>query len=212
MAFVGGETILRKSSYVVAETPATDLAVVRAMVEELETYLLADQLYRTITVSFADGPQNLQMTGADLLTRLRRLRGHWEQLSADEQHELTTLQTKTDAILRRWHGQFQQRLRREIKARLDSLQWFLEDCTTETQRCHIEFPFEMRNRQRIDEALAMLDAPLNEPLQQRLQAIDAQIRRLAPPAPFLWDERLQPIFPKDPYWYLYRRPPHTVTA
>lgn len=200
-----------KSSYLVAEEPAFDLAVVQVMAVELEPYLLADHLYHTITVSYAGAQQNLQMTGADLLTRLHRLIGAAAHLTDTERRELARLQASVAQVCRRLQPQWQERLAREIKARLSSLQWFLDDCLadspTEALRCHVEFPFEMRNRQRIEEGLKALDYHVAEHLAEKLQRIDRQIRRIAPPSSFVWDERLRTIFPEEAYWYLYRRPP-----
>ena len=143
---MGKRPAVQKSSYLMAEAPATDLAVVRVMAAELEAYLLGDQLYRTITISIGGGKQNLQMTGADLLTRLQRLDGMTAQLSAAERADLHAQQAHISAITSRFAHQFQARLQREIKARLDGLQWFLDDCAANNLRCHIDFPFEMRNR------------------------------------------------------------------
>jgi hypothetical protein len=189
-----------------AEDPATDLAIARTMAEELEDYLIADDLYRTITVAFPTGNQNLQMTGADLLTRLYRLQGERATLTAAQRTELEQLQQQVDQTIYSLRTRFHQRLQREIKARLDSLRWFLDDCASDRQRCHVEFPFEMRNRQRIEEALKELDYQLDGELKKQLQRIDERIRLAAVGAPFLWEERLKPLFPAEKYWYLYMRP------
>lgn len=198
---------MRRSSYLLAEEPAVDLAALRVMANELEPYLIDDTLYRTVTIQQRDGNLNLQMTGADLLTRLHRLHGEYALLQLAEQREFVMLQETVTATITALQGRFRQRLAREIKARLNSLRWFLDDCAENPVRCHIEFPFEMRNRQRIEEALKMVGAELDETIAAMLLDVDTQIRRVALPAPFLWAERLQPIFPADPYWYLYRRPP-----
>lgn len=197
---------MSKSSYVMAEDPAHDLAIVRAMNEELEEYIVEDELYRTITVSLPSGDQMLQMTGADLLTRLYRLQGERSQLSAEEQSIFDTVKESVERTIYSLRTRFHKRLEREIKARLDSLKWFLDDCAADSQRCYVEFPFEMRNRQRIEEAIKELDGPLPDELRKQLRQIDDRIRLVAVSSEFLWDERLKSIFPADPYWYLYQRP------
>jgi len=196
----------KNSSYVMAEEPSTDLAIVLAMAAELEEYLVADELYRTISVQKGGGNQNLQMTGADLLTRLYRLQGERGQLSSSEQRQLDEAKTRVAATIHSLRTRFHSRLLREIKTRLDSLKWFLDDCGGDRQRCHVEFPFEMRNRQRIEEALKELNYEIGDDLQKQLQQIDSRIRLLAAASPFLWDDALKPLFPADKYWYLYMRP------
>ena len=197
---------MSESSYVMAEEPADDLVIVRAMAEELEDYIINDDLYRTISVRLPAGDQMLQMTGGDLLTRLYRLQGEREQLSSEQQSTLDELKQQVDTTIYSLRTRFHKRLEREIKARLDSLRWFLDDCASDVQRCHVEFPFEMRNRQRIEEAMKELDGPLPDDLRKSLRAVDERIRLVADSSAFLWDDRLQPLFPAETYWYLYLRP------
>ena len=195
-----------KTSVLMAQEPTTDLVIVEAMADELETYIVANELYRTLSLRTAEGNQTLQMTGADLLTRLYRLQGERNLLSAPDQARLDAVQTRVDDTIYGLRNRFQERLQREIKARLDSLKWFLDDCLADRQRCRVEFPFEMRNRQRIEEALKMMSYQLPEAQQSFLRQIDARIRQVALPGEFLWDERWKAIFPPQPYWYLYVRP------
>ncbi|MEZ4734684.1 MAG: hypothetical protein R3E79_46930 [Caldilineaceae bacterium] len=195
-----------KPSVLVAEEPTTDLLIVEAMANELEPYLIGDDLYHTLRIRTPEGDYNMQMTGADLLTRLHRLQGERADLAPAEQSRLNTLKARVDATVDSLHTRFQERLQREIKARLDSLKWFLDDCPADRQRCRVDFPFEMRNRQRVEEALKLLDYQLPEELQRTLQKIDSQLRQIATPSEFLWDERWRSIFPPQPYWYLYLRP------
>jgi len=189
-----------------AEDPAVDLLIAGAMADELETYIVNDDLYRTISVPLPQGAQNIQMTGADLLTRLYRLQGERPALAPALQQQVDELQQRVTSTIYSLRTRFHARLEREIKARLDSLRWFLDDCLADRQRCHVEFPFEMRNRQRIEEALKAMSYRLPAELQRSLQQIDERIRLLTVASPFVWDERLRPLFPAERYWYLYLRP------
>ena len=195
-----------KTSVLMAQEPTTDLGIVEAMADELEEYIVANELYRTLSLHTAEGNQTLQMTGADLLTRLYRLQGERHLLSAADQVRLDAVQNRVDNTIYSLRTRFLERLQREIKARLDSLKWFLDDCLADRQRARVEFPFEMRNRQRIEEALKMMSYQLPEAQQSFLRQIDARIRQVALPSEFLWDERWKTIFPPQPYWYLYVRP------
>ncbi|MEZ4673258.1 MAG: hypothetical protein R2932_03315 [Caldilineaceae bacterium] len=199
---------MNKASFLLAEDPSSDLVITAVMADELERYIVEEELYRTVTIRLQSGIQNLQMTGADLLTRLYRLQAEREQLSSEEQAQLDRIVQQTQETIHSLRSRFHERLQREIKTRLDSLKWFLDDCMDEQQqqRCHIEFPFEMRNRQRIEEALKELDDELAHELQAYLRQIDERIRRAASASAFIWDERLRSIFPPTPYWYLYVRP------
>lgn len=193
-------------SYLVAGEPVEDLLIAEAMAQELEDYLVKDDLYRTIIVNLPRGDQKLQVTGGDLLTRLHRLKAVREELSPDLQARLDAVETSARETIYSLRSRFHDRLRREMKARLDSLKWFLDDCTAEPNRCRAEFPFEMRNRQRIEEILKEVGDTLSPELQTQLQGIDHRIRIVTRASDFIWDKRLQPVFPPQPYWYLYVRP------
>jgi hypothetical protein len=195
-----------KLSFLVAEDPEEDLRVAEVIAQDLEDYLVKDDLYRTIIVHTKAGDQNLQMTGGDLLTRLHRLQVVRDQLAPELQARVDavtqSVQQTTYSLLSRFHD----RLRREMKARLDSLKWFLDDCSAEPQRCRAEFPFEMRNRQRVEEILKELGGEVPPELSQRLQVTDQRIRTLTHGTSFIWDDRVQNAFPQQPYWYLYVSP------
>ncbi|NJN80887.1 MAG: hypothetical protein HC802_00380 [Caldilineaceae bacterium] len=197
---------MSKTSYVLAEEPAVDLAIAEAFANELEEYIVGENLYRTMIVRTPRWDENLQMTGGDLLTRLRRLQGERALLAPEDETRLDAVQKLAETTIYSLRSRFHQRLQREAKARLSSLKWFLDDCAQDTRRCRVEFPFEMRNRQRIEEILREVGDELSPELREQLTAIDKRIRGLTHSAPFIWDERLKEIFPPHPYWYLYVLP------
>ncbi len=197
---------MSKPSYLMAEDPATDLAIAEAMVAELEEYIVKDELYRTLIVRTANGEENVRMTGGDLLARLHRLQGERADLAPALQQRLDAAQSAADAAIRSLRGRFHQRLHREMKARLDSLRWFLDECDEDRQRCRTEFPFEMRNRQRIEEILKEVGKDVPQELSSLLQQVDRRIRGVAQGSDFTWDPRVRKIYPPERYWYLYMRP------
>ncbi len=197
---------MSKTSHVVAENPVVDLEIVQEMAQELEDYIVKDELYRAMTVRTSAGDQRLQMTGGDLLTRLYRIRGAREQLSPSQQATLDALQTQVDETIYSLRTRFHDRLQREMKARLDSLRWFLDDCEGDIQRCRVDFPYEMRNRQRIEEVMKRVGREVKPELETQLQSIDTRIRNITRVTDFIWDEQLRDTFPRTPYWYLYVRP------
>jgi hypothetical protein len=192
--------------YLMAEDPGTDLEITEAMVAELEAYIVSDELYRTLIVHASRGDENVRMTGGDLLARLHRLQGERAALPPAQQERIDAAQRSADAAIYSMRTRFQERLQREMKARLDSLRWFLDECDEDRQRCRGEFPFEMRNRQRIEEILKKLGANLPEDLKSLLTQIDRRIRMVAQGSEFTWDPRMRDIYPPDRYWYLYMRP------
>jgi hypothetical protein len=206
LVFDKEQDVMGKTSYLVAEDPTVDLQIAEALTAELEEYLLKNDLYRTVIIRIPGHDQSLQMTGGDLLTRLHRLQSVRDQLSPAWQQRLDTVDQQARATSYSLRTRFHERLQRELKTRLDSLKWFLDDCASEPLRCRAEFPFEMRNRQRIEEILKELGTDASADLTAGVRAVDQRLRLITYPTDFTWDARLQTAFPRTPYWYLYVSP------
>lgn len=190
-------------SRVVAENPASDLAIVREMVSELENYIVNEDLYRTVSVRLPTGDVRLQMTGGDLLTRLYRLDNERSQLSSAEQTDLNTLQEEAERIIYSLRTRFNQRLERELKARVDALKWYLDEVAQNPNEGRANYPYEIRNRQRIEEIVKRIGADLPADSLAPVSAIDRRLRGLSLGDRFVWDPSLEAVFPRQPYWYLY---------
>ena len=197
---------MSKSNYVLAEEPAVDLAVLEAFAAELEEYIVKDELYRTVRVHLPAGDQMIQMSGGDLLTRIFRLSAERDRLTPEQQVRFDAARGAAEKIIYSLRTRFHQRLQREVKARLDSLNWFLDECSSDPARCRGEYPFEIRNRQRIDAIVGELGTDLSAELKNQISRIDERIRMIVRPGNFAWDARLEPVFPRTRFWYLYVSP------
>ena len=190
-------------SHVFAETPTVDLEIAQAMVEELEEYIIKDDLYRTLIVRTSTGEVRLQMTGGDLLTRLHRLNHERERLTAGQQQQFDTVSQRAETIIYSLKSRFNNRLQREMKARLDTLRWFLDESVGERGQARANYPYEIRNRQRVEEIVKRLGAGLSTELTEQLTQVDHRLRMLTTGSEFIWDPALKDVFPQHPYWYLY---------
>jgi hypothetical protein len=190
-------------SHVVAVNPTTDLLIVKEMVGELENYIVNEDLYRTVTVRTPSGDARLQMTGGDLLTRLYRLSRERARLSPAEQQSLDALQAESEKIIYSLKSRFQQRLVRELKARTDALKWYLDDAAQTPVEGKANYPYEIRNRQRIEESIKALGNNVPGENAAALAQVDRRLRGMGRGADFVWDESLAEVFPSQPYWYLY---------
>lgn len=197
---------MSKSNYVLAEDPATDLAVLETLAQELEEYIVKDDLYRTVQVHTPAGTQMVQMSGGDVLTRIFRLAGERDQLTPGQQARFDAIRVQVEKTIYALRTRFHQRLNREIKARLDSLSYFLDECAVDPARSRGEYPFEIRNRQRIDVIVIELGNDLTPELKSQISRIDDRIRMMVKPGNFAWDPRLEALFPRSKYWYLYVSP------
>lgn len=197
---------MTNGSTVLVEDPSTDLEIVEGMIPQLEDYIIKDEVYRTVILPTSAGDQNIRMTGGDLLARLHRLNGERDALTPAQEQRLDAAQRRVDEIVHSLKTRFNQRLQREMKARLDSLRWFFDDCGGDRQRCRVEYPFEMRNRQRIEEILKQLGKDVPEDLATLLRRVDKRIQEFGKPGSFIWSPRVEKVYPREPYWYLYMLP------
>ena len=194
---------MTSESHVVAEEPSVDLAIVLAMVEELEEYIVKEDLFRTVILRTPRGEVRIQMTGGDLLTRLHRLAVDKHRLSPEQQAQAAHAAQEADRIIYSLKSRFNQRLQREMKSRLDSLRWFLDDVADDSDRARTNYPYEIRNRQRVEEIITRLGGDLPEELAGQLAAVDRRLRGLVAGSEFVWDPSLRDVFPRQPYWFLY---------
>ena len=197
---------MSKSNYVMFVPPAIDLAVLEVENGELQDYIVGGELYRTAHARTPEGTQTVQMSGGDVLNRIFRLAGEAERLTPEQQRRFAAVRAEAEKTIYSLRTRFHTLLNREVKARLDALNWFLDDAVADPKRARSEYPFEIRNRQRVEIIARELGGDLLPELKQQLGRVDSRIRVLAQPTGFIWDKQLEPIFPHNPFWYLYVNP------
>ena len=102
---------------------ADDLTLIEAMGNELESYIVDSQVYRTLMLSGGGGNQKVMMSGGDLLARVNRLRGNYQSLSSEQQGRFDTVASKVQSTIYSLRTRFHELLRRELKSRSDQLHW-----------------------------------------------------------------------------------------
>ncbi len=197
---------MAKTNYILASTPAEDLTIVEAMTRELKDYLLRDDVYHMLVVRTSSGEERYQLSLGDLLSRLHRLEIQAEQLDPEQRQRLEEIRRTIQDTLRAMESRALVLAEREIKTRLNSLRWFLDECRDNRRYCRSEYPFEIRNRQRIQELLAWFGEKISPELRRQVAEMDQEIRSLVKPGDFIWDDRVQDVYPREQYWYLYALP------
>lgn len=104
---------------------ADELTRVEAMANELEAYIVAGEVYRTIVIA-AQGNRKITMSGGDLLARLNRLREQTGTLSSEQQSRVEQVSSSVQTTIYALRTRFHDLLRRELKARNDQLAWNVE--------------------------------------------------------------------------------------
>lgn len=176
-----------------------DIRTITAMAERLTPYVYEDELYGGMPGDLA------KLTIGGLVMRLQRLQAVDALLSDSQRAARDTAQAQTIAVRTEWVVHYEAKITREVKARIQTVENFLNDCVENQKICAENYASQMEKRVIVD-ALALEAAQINyiiEGLPDRLQRLDNAIRRYAEKGTFRWDSRLQAAYPEDPYWYLY---------
>ncbi len=170
-------------------SPEKDEAFFTAGLRQLEPYLLSKELYWPTSVHTTDFTQ--VTLGAMLLVR-ERLKG-WRMPGSMER------EAALGAIRLRWRSAWDGKARREVRARGEL--W--KDYLVEARRAPVEsahrYPYQVRLRA----ILSLLLDDLREPPSDSLAALDAELRRALQTGAFVWDARLEWVFPQESFWFLY---------
>ena len=179
-----------------------DLNVFTAMVEHLKPYIYEDQLFGQISNKLP------KLTLGGLLMRQYRLQSLEDELSSGQRQRFHTVNETLKSVRYEWLTHFRDKLLHEFNSRMNAMQWFLEDCSKDRKSCDPNWPNEAEKRTIIHHVVheAEFEKVFTDEHRGTLSAIDARLRGLAVGDTFLWDEDLQPIYPRATFWWLYGRP------
>ncbi len=187
-----------------------DLREAEAMAGGLERYLEGDQLYGSAGAGGIFGSGSLPaLTIGALLLRLRRLEYLRGQLSAAQQARLDAAAAAHQDIRRAHTVRYTERLQHEANSRLDAMRTFFQEAAENPSGAAAIYRPELLRRTIVQEILPALEQLRADTasLTPRLHRTDAQLRATAAqPSGFLWDAALEPVYPREPFWWLYQKP------
>ena len=164
-----------------------DLRFLNEALPQLQDYLLSGELYWPLSGSLP------RLTPGALLLVLTRIRVTQPGMAPKLQQQFEVTRTK-------WHTAWEKKVAREISNRLRLWSNFLADFANSQEQTADSYPAEVRGRAILQLLLPELpDSSLATALVELDMALEAQLH----PSEFLWDARLQVVFPKDDFWFLY---------
>jgi hypothetical protein len=179
--------------------PEPDLRALEAMASNLTPYLYENELYGTLS-------RNLpQLTVGGLLYRLHRLQGLEEQLESDQQQRLRDAAINFQQLRSEWMVHYQGKVQQELRARLNNYSVYLSESDLQAA-----YPSEAVHRTIIHHLMEEAEKlDILEPAHQEL--LDSLDRRLQAASrdseeKFIWAKELEPLYPAETFWWLYRTP------
>lgn len=182
------------------------LTTAATMADALEYYIIEGNIYRVVMARRAYGFERMTMSLGELLALLNILQAQRKQMTSVQADQLDAICTTVERTKQQLYVHFHEMVIREIMGRLDSINWFLHDCEKGKSECQINFPAEMRNRQRIEELVKVLGEEMSPDVAERVERIDQRLRQVTHRVDFIWPAEAQNTYPEDPYWYLYSLP------
>ncbi len=180
-----------------------DYGYLQAGLQELEGYLLSNDIYWPTGVSSPPGePEYPQITLGGLLLAHARLLAH--AANSAQQASLADATIKLEKLRTQWRTAWSHKAGREFHARLNLWRDFLEDIRTNPEEHIDRYNYEVSRRTMLDllknEAASIPRAELD-----LLDVLDKVLRAILQSGPFVWDPVLQGAFPAEKHWYLYGR-------
>jgi hypothetical protein len=178
-----------------------ELRFINAGIDQLESYLLSNDIYRPIGVQPpSGGPPYPQLTLGWLL--LFRLKAQAICQSGDQRAELELLNSKLGAIRAHWRSAWNNKSKAEFQARLNLWRDFLEEYRRLPGQNFDRYAFEVNRRAMLDLLLLEIEK-LPHADKDSLEGLDKLLNTAFIPGEFIWDERFVPSFPRPNFWYLY---------
>lgn len=180
----------------------TEYTIAQAMMAELIDYLKADVVYwRVAPTRLGDKMPPLTIGG--LLEATARATAAAADLTPDQLTQLNGFTARFDQIRATHPVALAARAMRELNSRLDAWSTYIDDVTRLPGDAAPYYPQEVRARAKAQLLARALDQNLPAAALQRINSLDARLRRSWATGAFVWDDRLQAVFPAASCWWLY---------
>jgi|Deesub1362A_J573_1020465.scaffolds.fasta_scaffold05927_3 hypothetical protein len=188
-------------------SPESQLALARAMLEELESYLLSKELLWPLSRHAPPGePPYPRLTLGNLLLTLDALGAMEDALPPTQAARVQELKTRLQALKGKHAAAMQAKAVQEARMRANLWKAFLQDLDErrdEPQRIGQEVHHRLMAA-RLREFI--FDDRQWEALEGRLRAADRRLDAHFAPGPFLLEPALRKIYPRQDFPFLYLKP------
>ena len=184
-----------------------NLALIEAMLEEIRAYLVSPELYWPLDRKAPRGsPAFPRLTLGGLALAFDELAAQEPQMDPAQSASLTRLRLRFEQARRQHGAAIATKAARELHSRLDLWQAYLADLVDQPAAGE-DYPHQVSNRVMAWRLIELAAAqPDLTQLRTRMGGLDDRLRGLFARGTFIWDPRLQAVYPPDSFWFLYGRP------
>jgi hypothetical protein len=175
-----------------------DIRALSAMASNLTPYLYEQETYGHLSGNLP------KLTLGGLLLRLHRL-SKLNNLTSKQQSMVQDAHINFEAARSEWAVHYKTKLEQELETRIRSLEQYLAECSDNPLNCAINYPVEAEKRTMIEHLKSECAEHecLNEELATRITRADSRLERLISEGEFITDDRLQAVYPRSTFWWLY---------
>lgn len=176
-----------------------DIEVLSAMASNLTPYLYEDELFGFLSGTLP------QLTVGGLLLRLYRLSRINDDLTAEQNEIVQNARLNFEAERSQWISHYLEKIQREMTARVRALEQFLAECGDDRAGCSAGYPVQAEKRTMIEHLTseAADHDVLDTDLVARLHSVDMRLRGMLREGAFIMDERFEPAYPPERFWWLH---------
>ena len=184
-----------------------DLEELAQMGDKLHEYILGDALYMPVSGGFFRSSSTPQLTTGAFLLR-RRLSQLRDELDAAAQAQLDATLAQHDDIQREWRMHYEKKLQQEVDSRLKTMVAFFRECSESPRDCAAAYPVEAMRRTIVQEIMLAMDefGYDKRELLPKVPHCDSGLRRYFRSGEFIWSSPLEPVYPREIFWWLYGTP------
>lgn len=178
-----------------------DLGYIQAALDELESYLLSNELFWSLKgFGTAGEPTYPQLTIGGLSLAFARAQTRASHLGAESQ--VIRFENKLEMLQSQWRLAWNEKATWEFHSRLRQWGTYLNEVKLDPSEYSSYYGYEVRWR--VVLALLMPEAARVEPESlDLLTSLDDMLRSRFIPGDFIWDDDLSLGFLVDEYWYLW---------
>jgi hypothetical protein len=178
-----------------------DLRFLEAGLENLESYLLSNDLYWPpgIQANYGEAPYPSLTPGSLLLAKKR---AEIQVNESIDKSRLDNCLSRWEQITNQWKVAWNKKSELDFQARLRLWRDFLDDIREKPEAHYDRYRYEITRRVQL-QLLQTQQIQLDAEEIKMLSILDKRLRTILKPGIFIWEADLVTGFPPDEFWYLY---------
>ena len=176
------------------------------MLEEIEDYILSSEVFWPLSKRSPTGSPLPRMTLGGLVLTLNELKVQEKDMSPSQRADHDRLFLQMERVRVKWAVGLERKAAQELRSRLNLWRAYLYDIEERVDTAE-NYPYEVRHRVMFEQLADLsIRQPETKPRVNEMRSLDLRLKSIFAPGAFVWDARLEDIYPRSPFWYLYGLP------